>query len=56
MRTHPWVTAVFAMLLMVAAGLAYRAGIPWLPSGLTFFAAVAFMGLTMNLEDRLLKK
>jgi len=56
MRNHPWLTAVLAILLLVAAGLAYGAGIPWLPSGLTFFATLFVLGLTMHIEDRLLKR
>lgn len=49
-------SASAAVVLAGGSGLAYRAGIPYLPSALMFAAAIIVLGVSASMEDALLRK
>jgi hypothetical protein len=56
MTKNLWMTTALAIALVAGSGLAYSAGIDYLPSVLMFVAALMAMGVMMTAEDDLLRK
>jgi hypothetical protein len=51
-----WISTIIAVILVAGSGLAYTAGVTYLPSILMFVAAMIVMGVMMTAEDALLSK
>jgi len=56
MSKNLWIASGAAVVAIIGSGLAYQAGISYLPSILMFIAALLVLGVTMIAEDSLLQK
>jgi hypothetical protein len=56
MNARLWTLLAVAVLLVLASGVTFFAGIGYLPAALMFIAALVVLGVSMLFEDVLLRK